>query len=109
MRTGWPVNPWIKTMLQIISPSSDQAANLAHSRVGLSGSTRTERPVALGSLSLLDDEHLSSPMAKSGANCTGVRLCDFGRSFLECGGVFRGALRLESAKLPQEILGHTSR
>ena len=64
------MNPWIKTMLQIISPSSDQAANLAHSRVGLSGSTRTERPVALGSLSLLDDEHLSSPMAKS------ARVCD---------------------------------
>ena len=51
-------------MLQIISPDADQAANLAHSRVGLSGSTRTERPVALGSLSLLDDEHLSSPIAK---------------------------------------------
>ena len=59
-------------MLQIISPSLDQAANLAHSKVGLSGSTRTERPVALGSLSFLDDEHLFSPMAESGADCTVV-------------------------------------
>ena len=52
-------------MLQVISPDSDKAANLAHSRVGLSGSTKTERPVALGSLSLLDDENLSSGIARS--------------------------------------------
>ena len=59
------MKPCTKTMLQNISTGSNQAASLAHSRVGLSGSTRTERPVTLGSLSLLDDEDLSSPMPKS--------------------------------------------
>ena len=52
-------------MLHIISPNSNQATGLAHSRVGLSGSTKIERPVALGSLNLLDDEDLLSPMTES--------------------------------------------
>ena len=95
-------------MLQIVSPGSNQAADLAHSRVGISGSTRTERPVALGSLSLLDDEDLFSPMANSRATCTFVRLCALGEAF-RVSGYPRGAPGLQGEKLSEYILGHTFR
>ena len=90
-------------MLQIISPGSDQAATLAHSRVGLSGSTRTERPVTLGSLSLLDDEHISSPMARSGAISTVVRV-QFCEELVREVGHFRRALGLEGPKLSEVVI-----
>ena len=89
-------------MLQIISPGSDQAATLAHSRVGVSGSTRTERPVALGSLNLLDDENLSSPMASDLHNCALMQ--SWGRSFLERRVGLEGC---EGRKLSEGILVHT--